>query len=458
MCQYYKNIYQLLNQSYITYPYELTSELESTVTECIAECTIRDLRNKSKIINTFIKYKIYDNWIYRIKSSKTKKIGSIEFYKTLYSDEIGNLIYEEIRDRKKRAKPKQYHFLNIDHFFNQKCFREYSEYRNDLINTQINSIIHEFTKSYIFNKKEVIQNMIRYDVDGDWTSRLKNGELYRRDGFSLEALIVKYGKKVGTFLFDQRRCAVSYTKEEYINKYSEEEYRILCNKKRSNLGKEGYIEKYGTETGQLKWNAYYTRWKRGIIKKKMSGTWKDGTSLYAYQQRLGIVDGYIQYEIAMNNRKFSYSLEGFVSKYGEREGSHRYIKYIQQKINNFKSSGPYSEISQELFDEIYYKLDDIKQTNTKYYKRNGEQFFYTHLIKSIKTQLIYVDFKCGNCIIEFDGSYWHKWESVKKNDRERDKFLINSGYKVLRIDENFYRKNKQIVIDDCLNFINENYE
>lgn len=55
-------------------------------------------------------------------------------------------------------------------------------------------------------------------------------------------------------------------------------------------------------------------------------------------------------------------------------------------------------------------------------------------------------------VIEFDGTYWHS--ETKLRDEVRDKILIKNGYQVLHIDEANYRKNKDNVIKECLEFLN----
>jgi very-short-patch-repair endonuclease len=68
--------------------------------------------------------------------------------------------------------------------------------------------------------------------------------------------------------------------------------------------------------------------------------------------------------------------------------------------------------------------------------------------------IISVDFKLDDKIIEFDGDYWHSKEEQIIKDKLRDEFLSNKGYLILRIKEFSYRDNKEKVINECLDFLN----
>lgn len=349
-------------------------------------------------------------------------------------------------------------FRDVDHLLNQKPFRDFKSEINDYVNDQLKNVILSFDKKYIVNnKKEVIQNMIKYNVDGNWVERLKNGDKYKKDGFSMESLIVKYGESVAKLISQERNNKVAVTKDKYLKNHTEKEWEELCNKKRSNLGKNGYIKKYGNEIGLEKWNNYLKKWKVGIEKKKADG-WKNGLTLDEYQDKYGMKEGYKKWRKRIDDRKYTLSLDGFVNKYGIVEGRKKYYEHIDRMIKNCRTNKSYSKISQELFDKIYNLLKDSYKKNTKYYTLNEEQKFFIH--SNIKThpKIIFVDFKCGNVIIEFDGSYWHSFKHVRDRDKIRDEFLIKNNYKVLRISERDYLKDKNGIVENCLNFIKENYK
>jgi very-short-patch-repair endonuclease len=48
-------------------------------------------------------------------------------------------------------------------------------------------------------------------------------------------------------------------------------------------------------------------------------------------------------------------------------------------------------------------------------------------------------------------------DTIKK-DELRDSFLIKKGYSILRIKEQDYLTDKEVILKKCITFINENYE
>jgi very-short-patch-repair endonuclease len=58
-------------------------------------------------------------------------------------------------------------------------------------------------------------------------------------------------------------------------------------------------------------------------------------------------------------------------------------------------------------------------------------------------------------VIEFDGTYWHDVQQNPAREYDRDQQIINAGYKVFHIKEFDYNQNKQLAIQQCLNFLNQ---
>lgn len=116
----------------------------------------------------------------------------------------------------------------------------------------------------------------------------------------------------------------------------------------------------------------------------------------------------------------------------------------------------YSKVSQELFDAIYERLS-IELKSECYYatcktENHNKEFAKTD--KEHNTSYFY-DFTLSHkkIIIEFDGSYWHSKEGAKERDEQKQKFIEDLGFKVLRIDELDYYKNKDLEIRRCIEFI-----
>lgn len=116
----------------------------------------------------------------------------------------------------------------------------------------------------------------------------------------------------------------------------------------------------------------------------------------------------------------------------------------------------YSKVSQELFNAIYEKLS-IELKSECYYatcKTENHNKEFAKMDKEHNTFYFY-DFTLSHkkIIIEFDGSYWHSKEGAKERDEQKQKFIEDLGFKVLRIDELNYYSNKNLEIEKCMDFI-----
>lgn len=178
--------------------------------------------------------------------------------------------------------------------------------------------------------------------------------------------------------------------------------------------------------------------------------------------------GYSEEEakVKVSQRQTTFSLEKCIEKYGEEEGTKRWVARQDKWHNSCKKTrkNGFSKISQELFWEIFNqitndiefiyfaelgenKLPDISGVNNEYRLKLPERALLPDFINT-KTKKV----------IEFDGTYWHGQHMInypnKLRDEVRDKILIKNGYQVLHINEENYRKNKDDVIKECLEFLN----
>lgn len=121
-----------------------------------------------------------------------------------------------------------------------------------------------------------------------------------------------------------------------------------------------------------------------------------------------------------------------------------------------------SQSSQRMFWLIYEKLTNDKKARCNFSDLNHELVILTKgktdAIQPKNRDLLnkhkyHVDFSVDNKIIEFDGTYWHK--KTKEKDLVRDEFLRSLGYKVLRIKEVEFTKNKEKTIKECIEFLNQ---
>lgn len=167
---------------------------------------------------------------------------------------------------------------------------------------------------------------------------------------------------------------------------------------------------------------------------------------------------YQQAKDKVSKHQTTFSKEICIKKYGKEEGLKRFTERQNKWLSNYNRNN-FSKISQELFwliinsnnfdnDEVYFatykngELDD-SGVNNEYRLKLNESF-------------ILPDFFIKNSgkIIEFDGVYYHRPtpENLLR-ETKRDNNIINSGYEVLHISENDYIKNKQKIIDKCLEFL-----
>jgi very-short-patch-repair endonuclease/AraC-like DNA-binding protein len=113
----------------------------------------------------------------------------------------------------------------------------------------------------------------------------------------------------------------------------------------------------------------------------------------------------------------------------------------------------HSKASQKLFWEIYNSLDETQKQNVEFGELNQERKVKTDNV--INRYFFSLDFCLNNKNIEFDGEYWHSFPEIQEKDERRDKFLTESGYQILRINEKDYYDNPQETLNRCIRFLKE---
>ncbi len=152
------------------------------------------------------------------------------------------------------------------------------------------------------------------------------------------------------------------------------------------------------------------------------------------------------------------NLEWFIEKYGEVEGPVRHLAKTEKWMKSFKKCN-FSKISQTLFDELIKHIDN---TDSVYYatfvRSDMDGYSNKEFVLKLPTSYIRPDFVdlSTKRIIEFDGDYWHS-EKIANPEREktRDLQIKEAGYCVLHVKEHDYKKDKQKVIQECLNFLKQ---
>lgn len=177
----------------------------------------------------------------------------------------------------------------------------------------------------------------------------------------------------------------------------------------------------------------------------------------------------------VKERQLTFTLEKCIKKYGEIKGLEIYNKRqkdwsekIEKKYRNgdfvkFRKDN-YSDIEIELFESIIVKFDFDGEV---YF---GDNQFFRHFKKLGKTFSYDFVYKNKRKVIEFNEDYWHcnpiKYNKnyfhkylqlfayeVWERDELKNNALIQQNYEVLVIWENDYKKNKEKVIQQCIDFI-----
>lgn len=163
----------------------------------------------------------------------------------------------------------------------------------------------------------------------------------------------------------------------------------------------------------------------------------------------------------VSQRQKTFSKDICIKKYGEIEGIARWKKRQEKWLNSYPKQN-YSKISQELFWNLY---DEIKNKYRKIYfaslnkgicdySKNREYRIETK--NSFRLLDFYIE-DINKCI-EFDGTYWHgvigRGNISRDECRMNDILDVNPNIVIFRVKEFDYNKDKEKVIQDCLEFIN----
>jgi hypothetical protein len=399
----------------------------------------------------------------------------------------------------------------INDFIKKEKFSNIQINNNQIL--EIQKILEVYTKKELKYYIDTIFNFIKYDVeyaDLSWLDRIltiKNNLF--RDSSSLYSYQIRYGNEYGEKLFNEKNQNTKQTVDMYISKYGEIEGRNRWKSKYSLNGhsKIKYIKKYGNIEGEKLFNEYVDKRSDTYRKNKLNGRvydngislksyiekygdeigiikhkerfswckyryskdyyiekygddkgndmWKEylksmsKTSLNSFIERYGEIEGRNKYEIFVKKIAYTNSLECYINKYGDVEGKIKWDEYTKKTI--FKKS-KFSKISQKLFWSLYDLLPDDLKVLCYFAEYNSEYFIRG------ENSIIFLDFKVGNAVIEFDGTYWHQTETAKNRDELKNNIILNKGFRLLRIPENDYICGSDDIMDKCLKFILENYE
>jgi hypothetical protein len=249
----------------------------------------------------------------------------------------------------------------------------------------------------------------------------------------------------------------------WINKgFSEEEAKIkIEGQKLTSL--RGCIDRYGEEEGTKIWNSR---------EEKRTEWGKLGNTNLKYWINKGFTEE--EAKIKLSERQSTFSKEKCIEKYGEEEGlkvwRERQINWQNSLYKNGKLKSGYSNISQELFDELLKNYNINDRSYVTYAIKGGE-----HVINKGDSFFRYdfVDLK-NKKIIEYNGDQYHAnpkqylaedyphpfrkditSKEIWDKDKLKKELAENEGFEILYVWDSEYRcGDKEKVIDKCLKFLN----
>lgn len=393
--------------------------------------------------------------------------------------------------------------ITYERFITYKKIKDLVHLINDKQKTQIEKLSDVYDTQSIKNRLDSIRQFILCGVDEHWLGRLRLIQRkLKTDAISVYACKVRYGDKWNVKrneLIEQ----VKGSEENYVRRFGEEEGKRRWEefKNLKTYGLEYMVERYGEEEGKKRWEKALSQKVNTMAERKKIQPYRNGRTLFELQNKHGIKEGYDRWVEMCEKVGYCQTLEFYIERYGEEDGTKRYEQrcllrdtnslkshirrygeeegtkryeefvkkvkirsskeyiiltkgedyykeLVKKKLNYFDKS--YSKVSQELFWLIYEKLE---KTEKCYFAELNEEFsFY---IWENNMTIINVDFKLGNNIIEFDGEYWHSRPEQIKKDKERDEYLIKKGYNLLRVKERDYYKDKEKVVEQCIKFLND---
>lgn len=305
--------------------------------------------------------------------------------------------------------------------------------------TKINTFFTYFMiDCYVYATKDIYDIIERYKI-------------YKSCGVgvTLIKLCAKYGdtegnirwksycnKQAETNTFEYKQKKYGMTKEEF------DEY---------NSGRavtyENLIKRHGVKKGSKIWEEYCTKQA------------KSGCTLEYFIEKLGEDAGRQKYDEVCKLKGLN--LQNFIRKYGETDGIIKFEKYLKNK------NSCTSDMSQELFNDLYNKLSKEDQTHCYYSSLNYERFLYN--LKETR----FIDFCLENkkIIIEFNGNVYHANPKMYKEndvmayrnmtakeiweyDTIKERLAHNSGYKMIVVWELDYTENKEATIQQLMEMIN----
>jgi len=280
---------------------------------------------------------------------------------------------------------------------------------------------------------------------------------------------------------------------DYKNMYPSSNIVAKNLKKLFSNTKDSIIEKYGEQIGLEKWNEYcdiqaktntfeYKSEKYNISKNDFDLYNKSRScTLDNFIKRFGNEEGNEKWKEYCNRQRYTKSLEYFIDKFGIEKGIEEYKHICELKTigrQNSNISDPIfisnlldisiddaisfisananlliaSKIELEFVRSLEKIIGDIEYSNL------SEPFY----LWSENNKLYIYDIKHKNCIVEFNGDYWHanpnrykstdlikgiSSEAIWEKDKIKNELAISKGYNLMVVWESEYTSNKNLTLE-----------
>jgi hypothetical protein len=266
--------------------------------------------------------------------------------------------------------------------------------------------------------------------------------------------------------------------------------------KRTAVTEINLIAKYGGVEGKLRWEIYckkqsdtntfsYKQQKYGWTQEKFREFNKSrSVTIENCVQKHGEYKGLEIWKQYCERQSYTNSKEYFIKKYGNDDGLAKFLKCNYAK----GSSARPVDVAKKLNISLEEATELVIIQKSKFFYSSELEKEFVRLVEDKIGQLehsslttpfgkwsnelnsyVVYDIKHNDCIIEFNGDYWHcnpklyqandfgprriLAKDIWERDRKKLQTALNYGYRVLTVWESDFKKNKEILIEEVIEWI-----